>query len=387
MSTAKLVGRYPVIREIGKGAMGTVFEGFDPDTGEKVAIKILRAEHLADSRADSASARFEREAQAGRRLRHPNIVSVREYGEQGRIKFIAMEFLDGKELRELMQERGRFELADAVFILLQLLDALGHSHEHGVVHRDIKPANLMVMDGLHVKVMDFGIARIESAAFTQVGTLLGTPTHMSPEQLRGEAADGRADLWAAGVMLYELLVGRSPFAASTSVMVMHNALHVDPTPVSSLLPEVPPAVDAVLRRALAKRREDRYQKAGEFARELMKVAVSAAAADEAEEEAGDVDLDLALPLGSAASLQRPDTGLDVDLPLDAEATVIRPASATFDAEALAKAEALLARHVGPMASLLVRQAAGQANSLAELYKVLSSHITGDAQRRVFLNGG
>ncbi len=387
MSTAKLVGRYPVIREIGKGAMGTVFEGFDPDTGEKVAIKILRAEHLADSRADSASARFEREAQAGRRLRHKNIVSVREYGEQGRIKFIAMEFLDGKELRELMQERGRFELADAVFILLQLLDALGHSHEHGVVHRDIKPANLMVMDGLHVKVMDFGIARIESAAFTQVGTLLGTPTHMSPEQLRGEAADGRADLWAAGVMLYELLVGRSPFAASTSVMVMHNALHVDPTPVSSLLPEVPPAVDAVLRRALAKRREDRYQKAGEFARELMKVAVSAAAAAEAEEEAGDVDLDLALPLGSAASLQRPDTGLDVDLPLDAEATVIRPASATFDAEALAKAEALLARHVGPMASLLVRQAAGQANSLAELYKVLSSHITGDAQRRVFLNGG
>ncbi len=387
MSTAKLVGRYPVIREIGKGAMGTVFEGFDPDTGEKVAIKILRAEHLADSRADSASARFEREAQAGRRLRHPNIVSVREYGEQGRIKFIAMEFLDGKELRELMQERGRFELADAVFILLQLLDALGHSHEHGVVHRDIKPANLMVMDGLHVKVMDFGIARIESAAFTQVGTLLGTPTHMSPEQLRGEAADGRADLWAAGVMLYEMLVGRSPFAASTSVMVMHNALHVDPTPVSSLLPEVPPAIDAVLRRALAKRREDRYHKAGEFARELMKVAAAAAAAAAAADEAGDVDLDLALPLASSPAAPASAADLDVDLPLDAEATLIRPLASPFDAEALAKAEALLARHVGPMASLLVRQAAGQANSLSELYKVLSSHITTDAQRRVFLNGG
>jgi eukaryotic-like serine/threonine-protein kinase len=391
MSTAKLVGKYPVIREIGKGAMGTVFEGFDPDTGEKVAIKILRAEHLADSRADSASARFEREAQAGRLLRHPNIVAVREYGEQGRIKFIAMEFLDGKELRQLMRERGRFELADAVYILLQLLDALGHSHEHGVVHRDIKPSNLMVMDGLHIKVMDFGIARIDSAAFTQVGTLLGTPTHMSPEQMRGEPADGRADLWAAGVMFYELLTGRSPFAATTSVMVMHNALHLEPPPVTSLVPEVPAGVDAVLRRALAKRREDRFQKAGEFARELMKVAAAAAAAADNPDSAGDVDLDLALPIAAALPRTSAGAGLDVDLPLDAEpdrdATVIRPAVAPFDAEALAKAEALLARHVGPMASLLVRQAAGQASSLAELYKVLSSHITTDAQRRTFLNGG
>ena len=399
MSTAKLVGRYPVIREIGKGAMGTVFEGFDPVSGEKVAIKILRAEHLADSRADSASARFEREAQAGRRLRHKNIVAVREYGEQGRIKFIAMEFLDGQELRELMLERGRFELADAVYILLQLLDALGHSHEHGVVHRDIKPANLMVMDGLHVKVMDFGIARIESAAFTQVGTLLGTPTHMSPEQLRGEPADGRADLWAAGVMLYELLVGRSPFAASTSVMVMHNALHVEPTPVSTLLPDVPPGIDAVLSRALAKRREDRYQKAGEFARDLMKVAAAASAAAAADDGTAadtdsDLDLDLPLPLATAtgpAPLATGDSGLDVDLPLDggfdAEATLIRPSASRFDADALAKAEALLARHVGPMASQLVRQAAGQADSLAELYKLLSSHLTSDSQRRLFLNGG
>ncbi len=210
MTLTKRIGRYPVIREIGHGAMGTVFEGFDPDTGEKVAIKILRAEHLADSSADSASARFVREAQATRRLHHPNIVAVREYGEQGRIKFIAMEFLHERELRQLMRERGRFEFDDAVFVLLQLLDALGHSHQHGVVHRDIKPSNVIVLEGLQINVMDFGIARIESAALTQMGTLLGTPSYMSPEQMRGEAADGRADLWAAGVMLYEMLVGRGP---------------------------------------------------------------------------------------------------------------------------------------------------------------------------------
>ena len=282
MTLAKRIGKYPVIREIGKGAMGTVYEGFDPDTGEKVAIKILRAEHLADSRADSASARFEREAQATRRLRHPNIVAVHEYGEQGRIKFIAMEFLDGQELRLVMRERGRFALDDAVFVLLQLLDALGHSHQQGVVHRDIKPSNVMVMDGLHIKVMDFGIARIESAAFTQIGTLLGTPTYMSPEQMLGEPADGRADLWAAGVMLYEMLVGRGPFAAATLFELMQNAATLEPVPVSSLVPGLPTSIDAVLRRALARRRDDRFQEAGDFARELMKVAATAADAVDVE---------------------------------------------------------------------------------------------------------
>ena len=293
MTLAKRIGKYPVIREIGKGAMGTVFEGFDPDTGEKVAIKILRAEHLADSAADSASARFEREALATRRLRHPNIVTVHEYGEQGRIKFIVMEFLGGQELRRLMRERGRFEFDDAVFVMLQLLEALGHSHEQGVVHRDIKPSNVMVMDGLHIKVMDFGIARIESAAFTQMGTLLGTPSYMSPEQMRGDPADGGADLWAAGVMLYEMLVGRGPFATANPVEVMQSAAALEPAPVSSLVPGLPTSIDAVLRRALARRHEDRFQAAGDFARELMKVAAATADA---------VDLELAFePAAPGAS--------------------------------------------------------------------------------------
>jgi len=298
---AKRIGKYPVIREIGEGAMGTVYEGFDPDTGGKVAIKVLRAEHLADHRADSALARFEREALATRRLHHPNIVAVHEYGVQGRIRFIAMEFLHGRELRQLMRERGRFAFDDAVFVLLQLLDALGHSHEHGVVHRDIKPTNLMVLEGLQVKVMDFGIARIESAAFTQIGAVLGTPTYMSPEQMRGEPADGRADLWAAGVMLYEMLVGRPPFAGANWLEVMKSAAMQEPVPVSTLLPELPPALDALFARALAKRRDDRYRTAAEFASELTKVAAVAGDALDVEVEVGvEVDVDLALPPAPAA---------------------------------------------------------------------------------------
>lgn len=297
MTLGKRIGRYPVIREIGHGAVGTVYEGFDPDTGSKVAIKVLRAEHLPDHRADSTASRFEREAEATRRLQHPNIVAVHEYGEQGRIKFIAMEFLDGRELRALMRERSRFVLDDAVTVTLQILDALAHSHRHGVVHRDIKPSNVMVLEGLRVKVMDFGIARIESAAFTQMGTLLGTPAYMSPEQLRGLPADGRADLWAVGVMLCEMLVGRSPFAGTTALEVTRNALTVEPPPVSALVPGLPASLDAVLARALAKDRDLRFHAAGDFAAELVKAVAAAADAVDLELAAdATVDLDLAAAL-------------------------------------------------------------------------------------------
>jgi serine/threonine-protein kinase len=293
MNHAKRIGKYPVIREIGEGAVGTVYEAFDPDTGEKVAIKILREEHLADSRADSPGARFEREAQATRRLRHPNIVTVHEYGEQGRIRYIVMEFVKGRELRALLRERGRFGLEEAFSILSQLLDALAHSHRCRVVHRDIKPSNLMIGEALHVKVMDFGIARIPSAAFTQMGTMLGTPAYMSPEQMRGEPADGRADLWAAGTILYELLVGRSPFAGANGIETMMNAANNEPVPVSSLVPGLPAALDAVLARALAKRREERYQEAGDFARDLIRLVAGTTGA-------------LDLELGGAAAPIMPD---------------------------------------------------------------------------------
>ncbi|MBL8289965.1 MAG: serine/threonine protein kinase [Rubrivivax sp.] len=305
MTLGKRIGRYPVIREIGQGAVGTVYEGFDPATGSKVAIKVLRAEHLPDHRADSAASRFEREAQATRRLQHPNIVAVHEYGEQGRIKFIAMEYLHGRELRTLMRERGRFALDDAVTVTLQILDALGHSHRHGVVHRDIKPSNVMVLEGLQIKVMDFGIARIESAAFTQMGTLLGTPAYMSPEQLRGLPADGRADLWAAGVMLSEMLVGRNPFAGATALEVTRNALTVEPPPVSALVPGLPPSLDAVLARSLAKDRDLRFHEAADFAAELVRAVAAAADAVDLElaADAGPaaVDLDLAAPPAGAAA--------------------------------------------------------------------------------------
>jgi serine/threonine-protein kinase len=219
-----------------------------------------------------------------------------------------MEFLRGRELRQLMREHGRFSLDDAVFVLLQLLDALSHSHLHGVVHRDIKPSNVMVLEGLNIKVMDFGIARIESAAFTQMGTLLGTPSYMAPEQMIGEAADGRADLWAAGVMLYEMLADQSPFAAASasSFQAMQNRVAAEPTPLSSLVPGLPVAIDGLMRRALARRREERFQQAGEFARELTKAA--AAAADAVDLGAGSDAVDVDLTVEPAAPPRTEDPG-------------------------------------------------------------------------------
>ena len=190
--------------------MGMVYEGFDPVIERRVAIKTILAEYLDAAEMEDAVARFKREAQAGGRLQHPGIVGVYEYGDEGGMAYIVMEYVDGEELKGFFRDGRRFELIDVFEIMKQLLAALDYSHKQGVVHRDIKPANLMILPGPKVKVMDFGIARLESSSLTQVGTVVGTPTHMAPEQLMGVPADGRADLWAAGVILYELLTGREP---------------------------------------------------------------------------------------------------------------------------------------------------------------------------------
>src|SRR5678815_4449929 len=186
----KAIGKYSITRPLGKGAMGMVYEGFDPVIERKVAIKTILGDYLDAAEMEDAVARFRREAQAGGRLQHPNIVGVYEYGGDGAVAFIVMEYVEGQELKRLLADGRRFELIDVFEIMKQLLAALDYSHKQGVVHRDIKPANLMVMAGTRVKVMDFGIARLESSNLTQTGTAIGTPTHMSPEQLMGHTADG-----------------------------------------------------------------------------------------------------------------------------------------------------------------------------------------------------
>jgi serine/threonine-protein kinase len=256
------IGKYKVTRPLGKGAMGMVYEGFDPVIERKVAIKTILGEYLEAAEMEEAVARFKREAQAGGRLMHPGIVGVYEYGHEGEMAFIVMEYVEGDELKRTLATGKRFELIEVFEIMKQLLGALDYSHKQGVVHRDIKPANLMILPGPKVKIMDFGIARLATSNLTQVGTVVGTPTHMAPEQLMGVPADGRADLWSSGVILYELLTAKSPFMADTPAAVMHKVLQGVVAPPRASNPRSPrvrrrdrarPGEEA--RRALPERRE------------------------------------------------------------------------------------------------------------------------------------
>jgi eukaryotic-like serine/threonine-protein kinase len=264
METIETLGKYEVKRPLGRGAMGTVYEGWDPIIARRVAIKTVRLPDHADPETVEALARFRREAQAAGRLTHPNIVAVFDYGETDDLAYIVMEFVDGPSLKTLLDREERFALADTVRVMDDLLTGLQFSHERGVVHRDIKPANVMLTSAGQAKIADFGIARIESSSMTQAGTLLGTPAYMSPEQFMGQVADARTDIYSSGVLLYLLLTGERPFEGGMS-SIMHKALNTEP-PVPSLLSvTAPPSFDAVVRRAMAKRPEDRFPSARAFA--------------------------------------------------------------------------------------------------------------------------
>jgi len=258
------LGKYEIRRELGRGAMGVVYEAYDPLIKRRVALKTIRPDQLAGERPDDVIARFRREAQAAGRLSHPNIVSIYECDEEDGTWFIAMEYVDGRELKDCFANDERFRAADIERIMTQILAALDYSHRQGVVHRDIKPANIFLLADGTVKVADFGIAHIESSNLTQVGTVVGTPNYMSPEQIMGLPVDGRSDIFSTGVILYQFLTGERPFAGS-STTTMQKVLKEEPLAPSTLNVQLPPAIDAVVRKALAKRADDRFQTAQAFA--------------------------------------------------------------------------------------------------------------------------
>lgn len=276
MDDGKL-GKYEIRATLGRGAMGTVYEGWDPVIARRVAIKTVALPHAEDVEAQEELARFRREAQAAGRLSHPNIVGVFDYGETDTIAYIVMEFIDGTSLKSLLEKQERFALPETVRVMEELLAGLQFSHERGVVHRDVKPANVMITSSGQVKIADFGIARIESSSMTQAGTVLGTPAYMSPEQFMGQTVDARTDIYSAGVVLYQLLTGERPFEGSMTA-IMHKALNTEPPRPSDLSVTAPPAFDAVVARAMAKRPEGRFASAAEFARAIRAALEGPAAA-------------------------------------------------------------------------------------------------------------
>ncbi|MEI2784828.1 MAG: Stk1 family PASTA domain-containing Ser/Thr kinase [Candidatus Nanopelagicales bacterium] len=273
MTTQRRLGdRYQLGDTLGRGGMAEVFEGQDLRLNRKVAVKVLRPDLARDP---SFQTRFRREAQSAASLNDPNIVAVYDTGEdvldgQGEhvmVPYIVMEYVDGHTLRELMSSGRRLLPERALEIMDGVLSALDYSHAHGIIHRDIKPGNVMLTRNGDVKVMDFGIARAvadSQATMTQANAVMGTAQYLSPEQARGEVVDARSDLYSAGCLLYELLSGRPPFQGENAVSVAYQHVSETPVPPSQVDPAVPPALDALVLKSLAKNPQDRYQTANEF---------------------------------------------------------------------------------------------------------------------------
>jgi len=262
--TGTSIGKYELRAQLGRGAMGVVYEAFDTVIERKVALKLLRTDVFAAEQLPDVRARFKREAHSAGKLSHPNIVTIFDYGEHDGAPYIVMDLMSGQELSRRLEAGARLPLAETVKIIGELLAALSNAHESGVVHRDIKPSNLFLLRDGTLKVVDFGVARIESSELTETGAILGTPAYMSPEQFLGLPVDGRSDLFSVGVILYHLLTGDRPFAGSPTT-IMQKVLRQDPIDPTALNPMLAADWDTVIKRALAKKQEHRFQSARQFA--------------------------------------------------------------------------------------------------------------------------
>lgn len=255
------IGKYPILGVLGVGGMGVVYRGMDKSVGREVAIKTLTAA------TDELRQRFLLEARSGI-LNHPNIVTVYDSGEQDGLPYIVMEFVRGDSLENLLRAGRQFSLIEKLTIIDQTCLGLGYAHKMGVIHRDIKPANIMLQPDGNIKIVDFGVARLENlSGHTQTGMVIGTFHYISPERLLGKTADGRADIWSVGVMLYRLLAGRLPFPGD-DISILQKVLHEPYDPLQSTLTGYPPALDHVLEHALAKKPADRYETAEDMAADI-----------------------------------------------------------------------------------------------------------------------
>jgi serine/threonine-protein kinase len=266
-------GRYRLIEVLGKGAMGMVYKGLDPAIDRLVALKTIRLDQIIDpDESNELRERLEREARAAGKLSHPNIVTIYDVGEESAVQYIAMEYLEGSTLEELLISGINWDYKTLSNVMIQVCDALDYAHENRVVHRDVKPANIMIMEGSKVKVMDFGIARLDtSASMTQTGTALGTPNYISPEQLKGQPVDRKSDIFSVGVVFYELLTGEKPFKGDTLSALIYSILHTNPPMPSEVNLDVPRIFDKIIAKALVKDPDLRFQTARDLASILRKL--------------------------------------------------------------------------------------------------------------------
>ena len=269
------LGRYEVLNELGKGAMGVVYLAKDPVIGRLVAIKTIKTSQSDDDDSESREfrERFVREAQTAGILSHPNIVTIHDIGEDtdSRASFIAMEYIEGRNLKSLITEKNKFSWDEIADLIAQIGETLDYAHRKGIIHRDIKPANIILTTDGKVKITDFGIAKVASSNLTTTGQFLGTPNYMSPEQVSGAPVDGRSDIFSLGVVLYELLTNRKPFQGDNLTAISYKIVHEDFTPPAELSSEVPPEFNPIVARAMAKDPWNRYQRGKDMALALYQL--------------------------------------------------------------------------------------------------------------------
>lgn len=263
-SIPNTIGRYQILEELGRGAMGVVYRGFDPNVGRSVAIKTV----LLDQGDPETIRRFKREAQAAGILSHPGIVTIYDAGEDQGMFYIAMEFVEGNTLQARIRQ-GPLTMEQALVILTQVGEALDHAHSRQIIHRDVKPANIILTED-HAKIMDFGVAKITAIGITTVGTVMGTPAYMSPEAVQGHTVESSTDVFSLGVMFYEMVTGRRPFAGDSVTTVMYKIISENAAPVATLNSKLPPSLDPVFKKALAKSPKQRYQSCADLIRDARK---------------------------------------------------------------------------------------------------------------------
>jgi eukaryotic-like serine/threonine-protein kinase len=327
--------------------MGMIYQAYDPAIDRKVAIKLIRADLLSSEERADYLERFRHEAQAAGRCTHANIVAIYDFAVHQGNPFLAMEYVEGRNLSQVLIQSGRFSTHAAVAVIGQVLDALACAHGLGVVHRDVKPANILLFADQRVKMTDFGISRLDTSALTQAGSVLGTPSYMSPEQCRGEPVDARSDLFSAGVVLYEMLSGGRPFTGSNLTEVALQVMSQPPPNLQIVRPDVPSPLIAAIEQALSKAPQDRFGSAVAMASALRRSVAEDATAD--------------------------------------RTIIVRGPRTLFTAEALNTVERKLAQHVGPIARHLVQTAARQAMSMEELHEIVARRIDHPELRTRFRN--
>jgi serine/threonine protein kinase len=385
--------------------MGVIYQAHDPVIDREVAIKLIRTDLFSSEEQADYLERFQHEARAAGRCAHPNIVAIYDFAVYEGNPFLAMEYVDGRNLSQVLAQSGRFAPAAAIAVIGQVLDALGCAHALGIVHRDVKPANILLLADGRVKVTDFGISRLDSSALTQSGSVIGTPSYMSPEQCRGYVVDARSDIFSTGIVLYELLSGERPFTGRSMTEITYRLINEPAPDLGTKCPGLPVTLVAAVHRALAKEPQERFSSAADMAAALRQspqvdsdrtVVMPRAAAEFSVETLNTIERKLAERVGplarhlvqsaarQAGSLEELHTIIERRLDGPAAPTTSNQPRAAVGPDLVQRAERELTRYLGPIARILVKRTTEHASSPEEFWRALATHIERDADRQSFM---